>query len=154
MTTEQAERRVDHTAIRVNQAFTIVLLAAAFVLDSPALAALTAAAMLISAIFPPLGVFTRVYRHILRPAGIVRPDIIPDNPEPHRFAQGVGGTLVALGTGITVAGTSLGWLLAGVVIVLAGLNLFAGWCAGCTLYYWLNRLGVPGFSRSRIEVTR
>jgi len=152
--TEQTERRVDHTAIRVNQAFTIILLAAAFVLDSPALAALTAAAMLISALFPPLGAFTRVYRHILRPAGIVRPDVIPDNPEPHRFAQGMGGTLVALGTVITVAGTSLGWLLAGVVIALAGLNLFAGWCAGCTMYYWLNRLGVPGFSRSRIEVTR
>jgi len=154
MTTEPTERRVDHTAIRVNQAFTIVLLAAAFVLDTPALAAFTAAAMLISALFPPLGVFTRVYRHILRPAGIVRPDVIADNPEPHRFAQGLGGTVVALGTAARIAGTSLGWLLAGLVIALAALNLFAGWCAGCTLYYWLNRLGVPGFDRSRIEATR
>ena len=37
------------------------------------------------------------------------------------------------------------------MIVLAGLNLFAGWCAGCTVYYWLNRLGVPGFTQHRLE---
>jgi len=48
----------------------------------------------------------------------------------------------------------VGWALIIVVIVLASLNLFAGWCAGCTMYYWLNRLGVPGFTRSRSEVTR
>ena len=38
------------------------------------------------------------------------------------------------------------------LIVLAGLNLFAGWCAGCTMYYWLNRLGVPGFDHQPVEV--
>ena len=28
------------------------------------------------------------------------------------------------------------------------LNLFAGFCAGCAVYYWLNRLQVPGFART------
>lgn len=151
MTTTTRERTVDHNAIRTNQVFTISLLALAFVADLPALAAFTGAAMLLSALVPPLGLFTRVYRHLLRPAGIVRPDVLADNPEPHRFAQFLGGTFVTLGMGLLAAGVpALGWALAGLVIVLAGLNLFAGWCAGCTMYYWFNRLGIPGFDRSPV----
>jgi hypothetical protein len=146
------ERHVDHSAIRTNQAFTITLLALAFVLDSPALAAFTAAVMLLSATVPPLGLFTRVYRHILRPVHLVQPDVQIDNPEPHRFAQLVGGTFVTLGVIALLAGAGMiGWLLPGIVIVLASLNLFAGWCAGCMMYYWLNRLGVPGFNHAKIE---
>ncbi|RPI94604.1 MAG: DUF4395 domain-containing protein [Chloroflexi bacterium] len=149
------ERRVDHNALRTNQAFTISLLALAFVLDWPALAAFVAAVMLISALVPPLGLFTRVYRHVLRPAGIIRPDVQIDNAEPHRFAQLLGVIMVTLGVILHLAAAdALGWVLPGIVIVLASLNLFAGWCAGCMMYYWLNRLGVPGFNHSRIEATR
>jgi len=150
-----AERRVDHAAIHTNQAFIIGLLALSFVLDAPALAAFTAAVMLVSALVPPLGLFTRVYRHVLRPAGLVSPHVIVDNPEPHRFAQGFGGTVVTLAVLALIAGVEIvGWALIGLVIGLASLNLFAGWCAGCMVYYWLNRLGVPGFTRSRIEAAR
>ncbi len=148
------ERQVDHSQIRTNQAFTIGLLALAFVVDLPALAGFVGIVLLISAVLPPLGLFSRVYRHVLRPAGLVRPDVIADNPEPHRFAQLVGGTFVTVGALLLAAGLSGGWAPVGIVIVLASLNLFAGWCAGCTMYYWLNRLGVPGFGRSRIEVGR
>jgi len=149
------ERRVDHSALRTNQALTISLLALAFVLNAPSLAALVAAIMLISAIYPPAGLFTRVYRHLLKPAGVLKPNVIEDNPEPHRFAQGFGGTVVALSVIALLAGSQIvGWALVGLVIVLASLNLFAGWCAGCMMYYWLNRLGVPGFNRSRIEAQR
>lgn len=147
-----SERHVDHNAIRTNQALTISLLALAFVLDAPLLAGGVGAIMLVSALVPPLGLFTRLYRHVLRPLGLVRPDVQVDNPEPHRFAQGVGGTLVVLGFAALAAGGGIvGWALAWVVIALASLNLFAGWCAGCTMYYWLNRLGVPGFTASRVS---
>ncbi|MEB2287134.1 MAG: DUF4395 domain-containing protein [Anaerolineae bacterium] len=150
-----AERRVDHNQIRTNQAFTIVLLALAFVLDAPLLAAFTAAVLLLSAAAPPLGLFSRLYRHLLLPADLVRPQAIADNPEPHRFAQLVGGVVVAAGSLALVAGLTVpGWGLIGLVIILASLNLFAGWCAGCTLYYWLHRLGVPGFDRAPVEMTR
>lgn len=149
------ERVVDHSAIRTNQIFTIGLLALAFVLAAPAISGATGAILLLSAVVPPLGAFTRIYRHLLKPAGIVRPHAIPDNPEPHRFAQLLGGTMVTLGTLLVLAGVSIaGWALIIVVIALASLNLFAGWCAGCMMYYWLNRLGVPGFNRSRSEVAR
>ncbi len=45
-------------------------------------------------------------------------------------------------------GWGLGWVLAWIVILLASLNLFAGFCAGCFVYYWLGRLNVPGFTQS------
>ncbi len=153
MTTHaQLLRQVDHSAIRVNQSCTIGLLVLAFVLDLPLLAGITGLIMLVSAIFPPAGLFTRLYRHVLRPAGLVAPRVEVDNPEPHRFAQLVGSIMVLGGTAALMAGLPvLGWILIAVVIVLANLNLWAGWCAGCTMYYWLNRLGVPGFDHAPVE---
>jgi hypothetical protein len=38
-----------------------------------------------------------------------------------------------------------------VLIALAGLNLFLGFCLGCFTAYRLNRLGLPGFDRSPLE---
>ncbi|MFQ5399387.1 MAG: DUF4395 family protein, partial [Anaerolineae bacterium] len=96
--------------------------------------------------------FKRIYRHLLKPAGIVRPNVITDNPEPHRFAQGFGGVVVALAVAALLAPLpALGWALAWLVVALAALNLFLGFCAGCFLYYQLNRLGVPGFTRSPVQ---
>ena len=93
-----------------------------------------------------------IWTGILRPAGLVKPDAIPDNPEPHRFAQGFGGVVLALAVMSLLLGQALiGWGLAWLVIVLAGLNLFLGFCAGCFLYYQLNRLNIPGFEHSPIR---
>ncbi len=149
------ERQVDHSVIRTNQVFTISVLALTFVLDLPALAAFQAIIMLLSAAVPRLGLYTTFYRRVLLPAGVVQPDVQLDHPEPHRFAQTVGGSCVGLGFLALAAGVPvIGWALVGLVIILASLNLFAGWCAGCMMYYWLNRLGVPGFEHSKIEVTQ
>jgi hypothetical protein len=43
---------------------------------------------------------------------------------------------------------SLGWVLTWVVIALAGVNLFGGFCVGCAVYYWLARWRIPGFTQS------
>ncbi len=147
-----AGRSVDHSALRINQAFIIGLLVLAFVLDAPALAAFVAAVMLVGAARPGAELFKLFYWGILRPAGIVRPDVIPDNPEPHRFAQGLGGVCAGLGALALFAGASgVGWALTWLVVALASLNLFFGWCAGCNVYYLLGRLGVPGFDRQRVK---
>jgi molybdopterin converting factor small subunit len=140
-------RKVDHSALRINQAFIIALLLFAFITGWWPLVAFVSAVMLVGTIFPTAGLFKRIYQHILKPLRVVKPDVIHDNPEPHRFAQGLGGlftlgSAVALLLGLSV----LGWALAWVVIVLAALNLFLGFCAGCFVYYQLNRLGVPGFA--------
>lgn len=145
-------RKVDQSALKVNQALIITLLIVAFVFDSVWLAALVALVMVVGTLVPPLSLFKRIYQHLLLPAGIVKPDVIVDNPEPHRFAQGLGAVVLILAIVALVAGAStLGWMMVGLVVLLAALNFFLGFCAGCFLYYQLNRLGVPGFRRSPVK---
>ncbi len=145
------DRLVDHNVLRTNQAFIIGLLILAFVLDAPLLVALVAAVMLLDSAVPGTSLFKAVYLRLLKPQGWVKPDLRRDNPEPHRFAQTVGGTvllaaLLLFALGLPVLGWSLAWL----VVALAALNLFAGICVGCLMYYALHRLGVRGFDRSPI----
>ncbi len=145
-------RRVDHSALRVNQAFISGMLLLAFVLASLPLVAFVGLVMLAGTAFPRLALFQQVYHLLLKRAGIVQPDLVPDNPEPHRFAQGMGGTVLALAVLALATGASgLGWALVWLVIALAALNLFLGFCAGCFVYYQLNRLGVPGFGHSPLR---
>jgi hypothetical protein len=147
-----AERKVDHSALRTNQAFIIGLLVVAFVLDAKWLVAFVSAVMLIGTIFPKVALFKAAYWYILKPLEIARPDVRRDNPEPHLFAQGVGGTVLLIAIAAFFANiTVLGWALAWVVVALAALNLFAGICVGCLMYYWFNRLGLPGFKYARVE---
>jgi hypothetical protein len=144
-------RKVDHSALRTNQAFIIGLLLAAFVTGWWQVVAFVSAVMLIGTILPSAGLFKRFYQHVLKPSGLVKPDVITDNPEPHLFAQGLGGLFTLGSTIALLAGLpGLGWVLAWIVIVLAALNLFLGFCAGCFVYYQLNRFGVPGFSAAPI----
>ena len=146
-------RYVDHAALRTNQAFIAGLLLLAFIVGAWPLVAFVAAVMLVGTAWPAAGLFKRIYQHILKPSGLVKPDVIPDNPEPHRFAQGLGGVFSLGGTLALAAGLPLlGWALVWVVIALAALNLFVGFCAGCFISYRLNRLGVPGFSASPVRV--
>ena len=140
--------KVDHSSLRANQAFIIILLLVGFVLNVPWLVALVAVVMLIGTAVGRPG-FSFIYKGVLRPLGIVTPHVLADNPEPHRFAQGFGGVVSAVSAGLLFLGAVTGgWVLTWLVIVLAALNLFAGFCAGCAVYYWLNRLQVPGFART------
>jgi hypothetical protein len=147
-----ADRKVDHSALRTNQAFIIGLLVIAFVLDAKWLVALVSAVMLIGTAFPKAALFKAVYWYIFKPLKLARPDVRQDNPEPHLFAQGVGGTVLLVATLALLANlTTLGWALSWFVVALAALNLFAGICVGCLMYYWFNRLGLPGFKYTRVE---
>ena len=137
--------QVDHSAIRVNQAAIIILLIAAFVIDVPWLVGIVAIVMLAGTFLGRPG-FRWLYTGLLKPCGIVKPDVISDNPEPHIFAQGMGGTVLVLSVLGFIAGSAvIGWGLAWLVVALAALNLFVGFCAGCFVYYWLSRLHLPGF---------
>ncbi len=140
-------RPIDHAALRTNQAMIIALLVAAFLADAAWLSALVGGIMLTGSLLGKPG-FLPVYR-LLQATVHVRPDIVDDNNSPHRFAQGLGGVFLALALGAFVGGLSwLGWALSLLVALLAGLNLFGGFCVGCAVYYWLNRLGLPGFTQS------
>ncbi|HRF46018.1 MAG TPA: DUF4395 family protein [Anaerolineales bacterium] len=140
--------KVDHAALRVNQATIITLAVLGFVVNAPWLVALVAAVMTIGTLLQRPG-FKPLYASVLKPLGWVKPDVIADNAEPHVFAQGLGaaflwGATIALFAGAGVLGWALTWL----VIALAALNLFAGFCAGCFVYYWLARLKAPGFLKT------
>jgi molybdopterin converting factor small subunit len=140
-------RRVDHTALRVNQAMIIALLGAAYVANAAVLIPLVGFIMLLGSTLGRPG-FVAVYG-ALRSTRLFRPEVYEDNPEPHRFAQTLGGIVLAASSAAFLAGLpSIAWFLAWVVIALAGLNLFGGYCLGCAVYYWLNRWGVPGFTQT------
>ena len=134
---------VDYSALRVNQALIIALLALAFLLNQPWLVVIVAAVMWIGTLVPRAGLFKLFYKHVLKPLRLVRPAPKPDDPAPHLFAQGVGALFLTAGSLALLAGASvLGWLLVGVVIALAAVNLFLGFCLGCFMYYQLARRGI------------
>ena len=146
---KQTINQVDHMAIKVSQSLTMLLLLTAFLLDSWLLAGFVAVVNMVGAAVPGLSLFGLIYRHGLKRAGLVKPHLVPDYPEPHRFAQGFSGVATALSALLVWAGQPVaGWAFSWLVIVLANLNVFVGFCAGCFTYYQLNRLGVPGFGRS------
>lgn len=140
-------RAVDHNALRTNQAAIIALLLSGFVLDAYWITAGVGGMMWLGTVAGKIG-FMPVY-WLLRRLRLVAPDILPDNPEPHRFSQGFGAIVLLGGVLSFLAGAfSLAWGLAWVVIALASLNLFGGFCVGCAVYYWLSRLGLPGFTQA------
>ena len=80
------------------------------------------------------------------------PLLIRDEQQPHLFAQGVGGIFLAASVIAFLLGSPfIGWLLVGIVVVLAAVNLFLGFCLGCYLYYQFARRGLrvslPGWQQ-------
>jgi hypothetical protein len=133
---------VDRNALRTNQVAILVVVAVAFVLDAPWLVLLLGLALEVGALDPRFSVFQQFYHRVLR-GRVVRPDTRPDDPAPHRFAQGLGGAFLLVASVALLGGaTVLGWVLAWLVAALAAVNLTTGFCAGCFVFYQLARLGV------------
>lgn len=146
-------KSIDHTAIKVNQITIIFLNIAAFILDQPWIAFFTAIVLLAGTIVGKPG-FLFMYSLVLRPLGFAKPRILQDNPEPHRFSQGLGGTIILAGSAALFLGAPLiGWALIWLVAALAALNAFGGFCVGCFAYYWLARFKIPGFNKQPPEGT-
>lgn len=139
----QVNPRVDQTALKFNQACIVVLLAWAYLFNWPWLVAAVAAVMLIGTYYPDAGLFKSFYARVLRPAGLLKPNVVADEPQPHLFAQGVGGLFLLLAAVAFLIGWPVvGWVLTGIVIALAAVNLVFGFCVGCFLYYQLGRRGL------------
>jgi hypothetical protein len=137
------QTKVDLMALRFNQASIITLLALAFLFDQVWLVAFVAVVMLIGTWWPGAGLFKRIYAHVLKPAGLLKPELVVEEARSNLFAQGVGGLVLVMSTLALLMGAPLlGWILAGIVIGLAAVNLFFGFCVGCFLYYQLSRRGI------------
>ena len=142
---EQSVKPFDRTALRFNQALIITFLIAGFILNLPIFVLLVAAVMAIGTAVPQAALFQRVYRDILRPAKLLKPDLHAEDATPHRFAQGMGaGMLILALVAFLASNATLAWALSIIVIVLAGINLVFGFCAGCFVYFQLQRLGITG----------
>lgn len=139
---------IDHSAMRVSQVIIILLNVLAFIFDVPWLAAMVTLFMILGALLS-VPAFGFVYRYGLKPLGWVKPETLLDNPEPHRFAQALGGAFMAAGSlALFLDLAWLGWSLVWLVTALAALNAFGGFCVGCMIYYWMARFNVPGFYKS------
>ena len=145
--TSQTLQKVDHSALKTNQIIIISLNILAFILERPELAVFVALVMGIgSALKVP--VFGFVYKNLLKPRGWMKPDVLDDNPEPHRFAQFLGFVFMTAGSIALILGAgALGWGLVWLVVALAALNAFGGFCVGCAVYYWLARFNPRGFNK-------
>jgi len=66
---------------------------------------------------------------------------VQDRPEPHNFAQGLGGVFLVVSSAFLLPLPVVGLALALLVAVLAFINLAFGYCVGCQIYFQLGRAG-------------
>ena len=138
---------VDHSALKVNQTGIVATVLVAFiggVVFQPLLVLipLLAIVLLLGTFAPQLALFKQVYFKVLKPRGIVQPRPVLDRPEPHNFAQGLGGVFLAIASLFLLPVPVIGLALSLLVAVLAFVNLAFGYCVGCQIFYQLERRGV------------
>ena len=138
---------VDHSALKVNQTGIVATVLIAFIGSAVyrpllVLIPLLAIVLLLGTFAPQLALFKQLYFKVLKPRGIVKPRPVQDRPEPHNFAQGLGGVFLAVSSVLLLALPVLGLALALLVAVLAFVNLAFGYCLGCQIFFQLERRGV------------
>jgi Domain of unknown function (DUF4395) len=138
---------VDHSALKVNQTGIVATVLVAFIgslFYRPLLVLipLLAVVLLVGTLNPHLALFKQLYFEVLKPRGIVKPRPVKDRPEPHNFAQGLGGVFLVVSSVFLLPVLWLGLGLALLVAALAFVNLAFGYCLGCQIYYRLGRAGM------------
>jgi hypothetical protein len=150
---------VDHSALKVNQTGIVVTVLVAFlgsVFFRPLLVLipLLAVVLLLGTFAPQLALFKQLYFQVLKPRGIVKPRPVQDRPEPHNFAQGLGGVFLAVASVFLIPLPVIGLALSLLVAVLAFVNLAFGYCLGCQIFFQLEKRGLvratgsPGANRT------
>jgi hypothetical protein len=138
---------VDHSALKVNQTGIVATVLVAFIGSAfyrPVLILipLLSIVLLLGTFAPRLALFKQLYFRVLKPRGIVKPRPVQDRPEPHNFAQGMGGVVLAIASLFLVPLPVVGLALSLLVAILAFINLAFGYCLGCQIYYQLGRAGL------------
>ena len=138
---------IDVRGPRVSAAITMVVLAVALVVRGEVGYALVAWQTLVFAVAAFFGlrwsIYGNVFRWVKRRFDLGPPPAV-EAEGPPRFAQLCGfivaaGALVAFVSGAT----TVGWVLAGVVLALSSLLALTGICIGCELYLVVQRLRGP-----------
>ena len=128
-------RFIDPRGQRFGAAVSAIVLAVAFLLDLPWLAALVGLNLLVSAAFGTrLFLPGRAWPLIRRTLRLGPTE--PEHEYPPRFAQAMGGTFLALATIAFLVGLPVfGWLLVAAVAGLQTLLAATGICVGCRMYF-------------------
>jgi hypothetical protein len=142
-----AVQAFDRSVLKVGQAFIIGLNVAAFALGfvlqvryAWVLSLIVGLIMLGGIANPNLALFRQFYLQVLKPRGVVKPNVVQEDATPHQFAQGVGGSfLLASAVAFLLGATEVGWVLVWIVIVLAFVNFAFDFCVGCQMYFQLDR---------------
>ena len=141
-----AQYRVDRNTLRTNQAGIVLFSVLGFVLGADIgrwMVLGTGLVLAAGTLNPKLALFKQFHQQVLKPAGILGPDVHPEDPMPHQFAQAMGAVFLLLATIALVAGaTTVGWVLTWLVAAFAFINLAVQFCAGCFIYYQLDRVGL------------
>ena len=137
-------KKVDTTALRFNQISIITFTLLGFLLNLPVLVLFVGLVLAIGTISPKAALFKQFYLKVLKPNNILKANVIDDDPAPHQFAQGVGALFLLASAGILFISPAvvLGWALAWIVIILAAVNLVFNFCAGCFMYFQLDKFGL------------
>lgn len=130
---------IDPRGPRFNQAVLAVALLGGFLADWRPVVALFALVLLAgAALGPRFGPFLALFAKVIRPR--LAPPRELEDPRPPRFSAAIGVGFLAGGTLAFAAGhTGVGWGLALIVAVLAGLSATTGICVGCEAYLLLAR---------------
>lgn len=151
-TRKSVEERLDRSSIKFNQGAIVAIVSVAFLLNLYWLVAVVSLVMLIGTLFLKAGIFKLMYLYIFKPLGIIKPHIVEESNAPHLFAQGMGGVVLAVAF-LLLDFTDqhfIGWFLSLIVVALAFINLATNFCAGCFIYYQLNKIGIfSGYSRKQ-----
>ena len=140
------EYRLDRNTLRTNQAAIVALTVLAFVLGAEVgrwLVLFTGLVLALGTLHPAFALFKQLHLRVLKPAGLLGPNVRAEDPMPHQFAQAVGAAfLLAAFVALLAGAVVVGWVLNWIVTALAFINLTVQFCAGCFVYYQLDRVGL------------
>jgi hypothetical protein len=135
-------RRIDTTALKFNQGSIVFFTGLAFLLNVYWLVAVVGIILLLDTIVSGTGLFKLTYKLVVKPLGLLKPNIVKESKTPHQFAQGMGGIFLLISFSFLqfLGLTFLGWILSFIVIALAFVNLSLNFCAGCFIYFQLQKI--------------
>ena len=134
--------KIDKTSLKFNQGSIVVLSGLAYIFNIYWLVAFVGVVLLLDTLIPGTGLFKLFYKHIVKPLIILNPDISNESKTPHQFAQGLGGSFLLLSfILLQYFGSAFwGWAVSFIVIALAFVNLTIDFCAGCFIYFQIQKI--------------
>jgi predicted lysophospholipase L1 biosynthesis ABC-type transport system permease subunit len=135
---------VDRNQSKFSQACTVLLAILAYLFQWPVVVAIAAICLALNAFAHQMSPYSLLYKGVVIPLGLLKPKIVEDDPNPHRFASAIGMVFLVASTLLLffTPFTALGWVLDLIIFVLSGINLTVGFCLGCFMYYHLGRWGL------------